>query len=228
MEGIREIDRFHNRYHVFADRYEAGEILGSMLKEEYGGRHDLITLAIPSGGIPVGKKISETLESPFDLVNVRKLQIPGNTESGFGAMTHDGTVLLNEGIVRNLELTPERIARETRQVQIELDRRNKLFRGDTPFPDLKGREVIIADDGLASGYTMLASIHMVHKAGAKRIIVAVPTAHPGSIDKIRPRVNEVYCANIREGRYFAVAEAYKKWYDLSDDEVFGLLEKSSH
>jgi putative phosphoribosyl transferase len=143
-------------------------------------------------------------------------------------VTHDGTVLLNERIVRSLELTPEQIARENRQVQTELDRRNKLFRGDSPDPDLKGREVIIADDGLASGYTMLASIHMVHKAEAGRIIVAVPTAHPGSIDMIRPKVDEVYCANIREGRYFAVAEAYRNWYNLSDDEVFGLLEKSSH
>ena len=227
MGQILEIDSFHNRYHVFRDRYEAGEIMASMLEEKYINKENLMTLAIPSGGIPVGKKISETLGCPFDLIIVRKLQIPGNTEAGFGSMTLDGIILLNEKLVSELRLTPEQIARETRRVEKELDRRNKLFRGDSAFPNLKDKEVIIADDGLASGYTMLASIHSVMNAGARNVTVAVPTAHNGSISKIESLVDKIYCANIREGRYFAVAGAYKNWYDLSDDEVFGLLERSS-
>jgi putative phosphoribosyl transferase len=225
MAKVNEIAKFHDQHHVFKDRFEAGEVLSGMLKKQYAKKPDVVILAIPSGGIPVGVKISEALECPYDLVIVRKLQIPGNPEAGFGAMTQDGSVFLNESLLADLRLTTDQIEKETERVKAELGKRNKQFRGGGSFPDLAGKQTIIVDDGLASGYTMLASVHSAKKAGTHRIVVAVPTAPLRTIERIKSGVDEIYCANIRESQFFAVADAYKQWHDLADKEVLQLLGK---
>ena len=166
----------------------------------------------------------EILGLPFDLLIVRKLQIPGNTEAGFGAMTLDGTVFLNNSLLARLHLSAAQIEAEKRRVAKALDRRNAMFRGGRPFPDLTGKRVVLVDDGLASGFTMLASLDMVSKAQPRETVVAVPTAPQSAIDRISPAVDRIYCANIRTGPYFAVAEAYRNWYDLDEKEVVALLE----
>ena len=221
---IFEIQEMRNRRQVFTDRFEAGKTLASMLQTKYDHIEGGMILAIPSGGVPIGIKARETLGLPFDLMVVRKLQIPGNPEAGFGAMTLDGTTFFNDGLLSKLRLNASHVEAEKRRVAIELDRRNRLFRQARPFPEIEGRRVILMDDGLASGFTMLASIDMVRKAGARETVVAVPTAPKSSIDRLSGTVNEIYCANIRTTPFFAVAEAYRYWYDLSEKEVMELLE----
>jgi putative phosphoribosyl transferase len=221
---IQELKEFREQQLIFSDRFEAGETLGSMLQSEYAHIEEGIVLAIPSGGVPVGMKVREILDLPLDLLIVRKLQIPGNPEAGFGAMTLDGTVFLNKTLLAQLRLSSAQIAEEKRRVAMALEKRNAIFRGDRPFPDLTGKRVILVDDGLASGFTMLASVDMVKKANPLETVVAVPTAPQRSIDRILVEVDKVYCANIRTEHFFAVAEAYRNWYDLSEEEVLHLLE----
>ena len=221
---IFEIQELREQRQIFTDRFEAGETLGRMLQSKYAHREDGMILAIPSGGVPVGIKVRETLGLPLDLMIVRKLQIPGNTEAGFGAMTLDGTTFFNNDLLSQLGLSPSQIETEKRRVAMELKRRNRLFRQNRPFPDLAGKSVILVDDGLASGFTMLASIHMVKIAGASETAVAVPTAPQRSIDAISSEADKIYCANIRTKPFFAVAEAYRHWYDLDEEEVLALLD----
>lgn len=220
---IHEIEKLRQQRHIFTDRSEAGKTLGLMLQPEYDHAEDGVILAIPSGGVPVGIKVREILGLPFDLLIVRKLQIPGNPEAGFGAMTLDGTTFFNETLLAELHLSQAQIEAEKRRVGLELEKRNVVFRGGRPFPDLTGKRVILVDDGLASGFTMLASVDMTKKAKARETVVAVPTAPQSSIDRILSKVDKIYCANIRTTPFFAVAEAYRNWYDLSEKEVLDLL-----
>jgi putative phosphoribosyl transferase len=221
---IHEIEKLRNQSYIFGDRSEGGETLGSMLQSEYAHIEDGIILAIPSGGVPVGIKVRETLGLPFDLLIARKLQIPGNPEAGFGAMTPNGAVFFNKALLAGLRLSPTQIEDEKARVRMELERRSMLFRKSRLFPELAGKRVILVDDGLASGFTMLASVDMVKKAKAREIIVAVPTAPQRSIERISSEVDKIYCANIRTTPFFAVAEAYRNWYDLTEEDVLALLE----
>ena len=223
MAKINEIRKYRNQIRVFEDRFEAGEGLSQMLSPKYKLKKDIIVLAIPSGGVPVGIKIAEKMQSSFDLVIVMKMQIPGNTEAGFGAMAYDGSAFLNESLLQRIDLKPSQIEEQANIVKKELEKRNKMFRQGKAFPELTGKTVILVDDGLASGYTMMASIYMVKKMGALKTVVAVPTAPLRSLEEVETGVEEIYCANIRQGPVFAVADAYRHWYDLSQTEVIGLL-----
>lgn len=226
MAQLYERKEMKNLTRVFRDRFDAGEVLGRMLAPFYAQKSDLTVLAIPMGGVPVALRIHKALTCPLDLVIVRKIQIPGNTEAGFGAMTSEGDVFLNESLLRDLRLRPDQIEQQTRKVKADLEQRNRSLRAGRPFPDLKDRTVILVDDGLASGYTMKASIHMCAKRNAGKIVVAVPTAPRRTLDAIQDSVSEIYCANIRDVFSFAVAEAYQAWHDLSDEQTLALLEES--
>lgn len=214
---IVEDSSLRSKRHVFKDRIHAGEFLAKKL-EKYKDE-DLIVLAIPSGGVPVGFIIAKELDKPFDLIIVRKIPIPMEPEAGFGAMSFDGIIVLNKPLVERLSLNKEEIDECSSQVLKEIERRKDKFRGDKPFPDLRDKTVVIVDDGLASGYTMLAAIKSVRKQSVRKIIVAVPTASMNAINLIAPHVDEIVCLNIRDSFFFAVADAYQNWYDLSDDEV---------
>lgn len=219
MTIIFERAEMRNREQVFQDRNGAGERLAQMLSERYGDASDVVILTIPMGGVPVALKIKKALNAVLDLVIVRKLQIPGNTEAGFGAVTIEGDVFINEPLLHRLQLSGERVQQEITKVKQTLEKRNRLLRGDLPFPDLEGKSVIMVDDGLASGYTMRAGIHMVAKRNAAKIVVAVPTAPQRTIDTLDNVVDEIYCPNIREQLSFSVAAAYVDWHDLSEEEV---------
>jgi predicted phosphoribosyltransferase len=221
---IHDLPGLREQRDVFEDRFDAGDTLASMLKTEYAHIRDALIMAIPAGGVPVGVKLKAALGLPFDLLIVRKLQIPGNPEAGFGAMTLAGTVLLNESLLTGLRLSPEQVETEKQRVGEELERRNALFRKGRPLPTLEHMRVILVDDGLASGFTMLAAIDTVKDAGARETVVAVPTAPRRTIERISSVVDRIYCANIRTATIFAVAEAYRNWYDLSAHEVLDLLE----
>ncbi len=226
MPKIQEKIELRDRTRVFKDRFDAGVVLGEMLAPAYGGAGDVMVLTIPMGGVPVAVKIAEILDCPLDLIIVRKIQIPGNTEAGFGAMTQEGDIFLNEALMAQLGLTQEQVERQSAKVRGELAERNRRLREERPFPDLSGKTVVIVDDGLASGFTMKASVYLVNKRKAAKTIVAVPTAPLRSIDSLGSGVDEVYCANVREVFSFAVADAYENWYDLSEKEVRFLLSEA--
>lgn len=213
---------YRNKIHVFRDRLYAGSMLGTILKKD---RQGFFLFAIPSGGIPVCHAISKTLDINFDITVARKLQIPWNTEAGFGAISWDGEVEFNDKLVFELALTKDSIEKIIQETSEGISQRITKFRGNKPFPNLEGKRVTLVDDGLASGYTMLAVVKSMRKRGARYIIVAIPTASASSIELLSNYVEEIICINVREGPYFAVADAYKIWYDLSDKEVFEHLKK---
>ena len=223
MTKIIEMRELRNKNYVFRNRVHAGELLASKLKPYVG--KDSIVLAIPSGGVPIGSTIAKELGLQMDLIIVRKLPIPYNTEAGFGSMSWNGEVKLNEKLVEQLQLSDPEIDSIIRDVKSELDKRMEIFRGNRPFPELKGKTAIIVDDGLASGYTLLAAISSVKRLSPARIIVAVPTASKNAVDLLAPYVDEIFCLNIRETKIFAVADAYQEWHDLTQQEVLKLLGK---
>jgi len=211
-----------NKTYVFKDRMHAGTLLADEL-QRHTERSDIL-LALPAGGVPVGYAVAKRLEIPLDVIIVRKIQIPWNTEAGFGAVAWDGSVVLNQFLVSELGLTSNQIEEcvsRTRQIVSE---RVQKFRGDRPLPDLRGRVIVIVDDGLASGYTMAVAVDSVMKQGPQRVIVAVPTGSREAVQLISSKADLLICLNIRAGPIFAVADAYEEWYDLTDEEVISYLQ----
>ncbi len=220
---IIEDQNLRNKSWVFEDRDEAGAHLAKMLEQFLG--KDAVVLAIPSGGVPVGLAVATHLELPFDLLIIRKIPIPGNPEAGFGAISLEEDMFLNNSIVKMLGLSKDEIDELAGPVRKELLARNKLFRENQPLPEMKDRTVILVDDGLASGYTMMTAARMVRRRKPSQIVVAVPTASLSTVELLAPEVDIIVCPNIRTGYSFAVADAYKDWYDLSREEVIGLLRR---
>lgn len=213
-----------NRTHVFEDRVHAGELLAEKLSEYKGT--DAYVLGIPAGGVPVGYTVAKRLGLAFDIAITRKIHIPWNMEAGFGAITWNGTTLLNQALVDTLGLSKEEIDRCITEEMEAIKNRLKLFRGDSPFPDIKGKTIILIDDGLASGFTILATIKSIKQREPKETIVAIPTASLDAIERIKPHADKIICLNIRTGPIFAVADAYKLWYDLEDEEVMDILKRT--
>jgi len=178
-----------------------------------------IVLALPSGGVPVGTEVAKALNAALDLLIVRKIQIPDNPEAGFGAISPDGKPIINEGLLAKLSLSKKAVDAQINKAMESVKQRNGLFRKDRPYNSFQRKTVIIVDDGLASGYTMLAAIRFVKRDNPQKVIVAVPTSSARAIDFILAEVHELFCANIRTGYSFAVANAYRNWYDLTDKEV---------
>jgi len=225
MAALYADSQLWNKESVFKDRFDAGNSLGEFMASTFEGMARTVVLAIPAGGVPVGIGLSKRLGLSFDCLIVRKIQIPGNTEAGFGAMTSGGDVLLNQELVDRLGLTQEQIEKQMSKVREELAARERLLRGSRPLPDLSGMNVIITDDGLASGFTMLAAIDAVRHQGAQSVVVAVPTAPLRSVRMVEKKADAVYSLHVQQGGPFAVANAYQNWYDLSMDEVAQLLKE---
>ncbi len=226
MTPVQEDVRLRDHQAIFRDRFEAGRSLGEFMAAEYEGLERSLVLAIPSGGVPVGIELSRKLKLPFDCLIVRKIQIPGNTEAGFGALASSGQPLLNQDLVRQLGLKQDQIEAQIDSVRQELSIREQLFRGRRPLPDLSGMTVILTDDGLASGFTMLAAIETVQSRGARSVVVAVPTAPLSSVRRVEQAVEMLISLHIQERGPFAVANAYQRWYDLTRDEVIEILQSS--
>ena len=226
MAEIIDESSFRNRTLIFDDRFHAGELLAQKLKE-YEEENDVLVLAIPAGGMEVAGVVAKRLGFPLDVVVTRKIHIPWNKEAGFGAVSWDGTVFLNEPLIAALRLSKEDIDRCVTKEKEAIRKRIKKFRGDKPFPNLKDKTTIIVDDGLASGFSMLTTVKTIRRREAKTIVVAVPTAPNSAIELIRPHVNKIVCLNIRSGHFFAVADAYKVWYDLEDKDVMRVLKQTN-
>jgi putative phosphoribosyl transferase len=161
----------------------------------------------------------------LDVLVVSKITLPWNTEAGYGAVAFDGTVRLNEKLLPRLRLSEEEIQQGIEKAFAKVTHRVKSLRGERAFPDLSKQTVILIDDGLASGFTLLVGIKALRKARASQIIVAVPTGHWDSVQMISHQVETVYCANIRQGKSFAVADAYQRWSDVSDEQVVRIIKE---
>lgn len=204
---------------VFTDRLGAGRQLAEeLLRRGYSGENTVV-LAIPCGGVPVAYSVAKALRAPLDLIIPRKIPIPSNPEAGFGAVTADGTVILNQPLVAQLSLPPEEIAALAQRVLGEVQRRVQEYRGNHPPPELKGKTVILIDDGLASGFTMIAAVRAARRQEPTKVIVAVPVSPASSVRRVEPLVDELVCLITRETRSFAVASFYQHFPDLTDDEV---------
>ncbi len=212
-----------NKAFIFDDRNEAGRLLSEKLKKYKDA--DSIILAIPSGGVPVAKEIQNALAVDLDLIIVRKAQLPWTTEAGFGAVNLDGDVVLNEDLIRSTGLSEDAIDEQVKKTCKILEKRNLLFRKDRKEPVLKDKTVIIVDDGLASGYTMRAALKYLIKRDPADIIIAVPTGSYKTVKSLLKEVDSIYCLNVREGFPFAVADAYRNWYDLTDNDVLNIMKE---
>ena len=223
MDKLIEEISLQNKHYIFEDRKEAGRLLAKKLIKHKESRG--VVFGIPSGGAPVAREIADTLKWQMDLIIVRKLQIPYNPEAGFGAMGPDGEIIVNKGLLDQIRLSEDEINVQTKNTMDVIESRDRIFRGRRPYPSLKDKIIIVVDDGLASGYTMLAAVRFLKKRFPDEIIVAVPTGSRDTIDFVLPEVDELVCLNVRTGFSFAVADAYKNWYDLTDEEVISVIKE---
>ena len=207
----------------YKDRTEAGQVIARDLKNIEFEKHPVV-IAIPNGGVPVGIEIARTLDAELDIIIVRKLQVPGNPEAGFGALTSQGSLLLNEKLVRGIGLKQRQINLVVKQTEGQIERRKADYRGLVGIVDLSERDVILVDDGIASGYTMMAAIESVRSLGPNSITIATPTASQSAAHLVGGAVSVLVCPRIESGFIFAVANAYKNWYDVPDSEVVDILE----
>ncbi len=214
-----------NKFHVFKDREHAGRLLSKFLKERLNEKENLVVLAIPRGGVPISCILAKQLQAEFDLIVVRKIPVPWNPEAGFGAITPNGEIFLDEKVAKYLGLETEEIESLAQKVLEETKRREQKFLGSRKRVDVTNKNVILVDDGLATGFTMLAAVKFL-KDKPRNIMIAVPTASRGAISLLSKHVHGIYCLNIRsEIPYFAVADAYVNWRDLTDDDVIQYLKK---
>src|SRR3954471_994073 len=208
----------------FRDRAEAGRLLAERLRQ-YAGRDDVPVLALPRGGVPVAYEVARALGVPLDVFLVRKLGVPGHEELAFGAIATGGVRLLNPDVVRGLGIPPHIIDRVTAIERAELERREREYRGDRPPPDVRGKTVILIDDGLATGASMRAAVAALRQEKPARIVVAVPIAAPTTCEEFEDEVDEVVCARTPEP-FYAVGLWYEDFSQTSDEEVRGLLRRA--
>lgn len=202
---------------LFENRFDAGKQLAEKLTSYKN--EPCIVLAIPNGGLPVGLQVALTLGAELDVVIARKLPIPLRPEGGFGAVTDDGTTIFNNDVIKSLELTQSQINYQIAKVRNDIQQRSLAFRGPgRALSVVAGKTAIIVDDGLASGYTMMAAVEAVRRRRPERIIVAVPVASEMAVrkvEKIADRVITVHTALVPK---FYVSYYYRYWHDMKDDD----------
>ena len=205
----------------FHDRSEAGRVLAEKLMA-YANRKDVLILALPRGGVPVAFEIAKALHAPLDVFLVRKLGVPGHEELAMGAIASGGVTVYNDEVVGGLDISSPMIDMVVTREQQELERREHLYRGDRPFPDLHGRTVVLVDDGLATGATMRAAVVALRQHQPAHSVIAVPIASPDTCEALRTQVDEMICAMTPDPMY-AVGLWYEHFDQTSDDEVRELL-----
>jgi len=210
---------------MFRDRFEAGRALAQRL-QHYRYDVNALVLALPRGGVPVGYEVSKELNIPLDTFLVRKLGVPGHEELAMGAIATGGVRIINEAIVQQLGIPPQAIDAVAEREQEELERRQHLYRGERPAPDINGRTVILVDDGLATGASMRVAIDALRRQNPARIVVAVAVAASQTCDELRFFVDEVVCATTPEP-VFAVGQGYQRFDQTTDQEVQDLLNRAA-
>lgn len=221
--NVTENPELRNRSTVFAERTDAGNQLAKLMHE--WRNRDAVVAAIPAGGVPVGIAVSQALELPFDVLVVSKMTLPWNSEAGYGAMAADGTVQVNQALVAATGLDADAVDNGIEVTRKKVAQREQRYRELVPQHTFQDKSVILVDDGLASGFTMRVAIESTRNRKAEKVIVAVPTGHHTAIERVARNCDRLYCANIREGFRFAVADAYRHWSDVSETEVVDLLKQ---
>ncbi|NHJ48884.1 MAG: hypothetical protein FK733_13955 [Asgard group archaeon] len=220
---IIENSKLRNKIHIFETRVEAGEILAELIKEESID----VLLIIPNGGLPVGLGlIHNKIIQPksIDLLIVKKIHVPWSTESGMGAITPDGELFLNDNLISYYSIENKQIQKQVEVTKERIQNIRSKF-GVSDDIDVKGKSVLIIDDGIASGFSMLAGASWLKNKEAKKILIGTPTAPGRSARNLEDKVEKIYCVNIREGLSFAVADAYKNWFDLTLNEAVEYFQK---
>jgi len=225
----------------YESRLSAGKILVKSLentnkeiKENVNANpSNFFVFAIPNGGVPVAEGFCTATTLSYELLIVRKIKIPYNPEAGFGSITTDGTILLNERLLSQLHLSREQIEYSIEVTKNEIQDRLKFYGKDSLEQDfyskkIQDKTIFLIDDGLASGYTMLAAVKMIKSYKPIKVIIAVPTAPLRTIEILNDKVDTIICPNIRNTAWFAVADAYKNWYDVSELEVKEIIQKSHY
>lgn len=220
-ENLRDLPALRQQTGVFADRREAGERLGELLADQQPV--EPLLLAIPAGGVPVAAAMAQQQGWPLRAAVVSKVLLPWNSEAGYGAVAWDGRVLLNQELLPRLGLADTEIEAGVAATRAKVTRRVRELGGAGEWPELAGRAAVLVDDGLASGFTMLAAVAALRRAGAGQVVVAVPTAHLEAAQRVAREVELLCCANLRGGLSFAVAAAYRAWSDVAEEEARRLL-----
>ena len=213
------------RSFIFQDRTDAGRQLAEELLS-YAGRDDVIVLALPRGGVPVAFEVAQRLGVPLDVFVVRKLGVPGHEELAMGAIASGGVRVLNEDVLYVLPDAQSIVEMVTAIECEELKRRERDYRSDRPAPEVRGRTVILVDDGLATGATMRAAAAALRQQGVAKIIVAVPVGAPGTCHEIRSVADEVVCLQT-PGSFMGVGQYYEDFSQTTDEEVRELLAQAS-
>ena len=206
---------------LFRDRRDAGRVLAGLL-DQYRDRPDVLVLGLARGGVPVGYEVATALSAPLDVFLVRKLGVPGRQELAMGAIASGGVIVINDDVVRGLGIAPETIQRVAEEEGRELQRREQAYREGRPAPDVAGKVVILADDGLATGASMRAAVQALRQLGPARIVVAVPAAPESACRELTAMADEVVCATT-PSPFFAVGASYWDFTQVTDEEVRDLL-----
>jgi putative phosphoribosyl transferase len=225
----------------YESRFSAGEIVANLLIRKNESIHEelikksdkFIAFAIPNGGVPVAEGFCSVLKIRYDLLIVRKIKIPYNPEAGFGSITTDGTIILNNRLLSQLHLDPTQVEDAINLTKNEIQERLKFYNKESittnDYKDkIYEKNVFLLDDGLASGYTMLAAVKMINNYYPIKIIITVPTAPLHTIKLFDDKVDFIECPNVRRTTWFAVADAYKHWYDVPESEVKEIIQKSHY
>jgi putative phosphoribosyl transferase len=210
----------------FRNRYEAGEFLAEQLTT-YANKPNVIVLALPRGGMPVGAQVARRLNAPLDVFVVRKLGVPGHPELAMGAIATGGVRVFNGDVINSLRIPDEVIEAVTAEEFEELQRRERSYRDDLPPPEVEGKIVIIVDDGIATGSTMVAAVAALRQLGAGRVVVAAPTIARSTYDYLRKNAEDVVAVIVPE-EFYGVGQWYEDFSQTTDEEVHQLLGEMNH
>ena len=208
---------------LFENRHDAGRQLAGKLSGYK--RQPVIVLAIPNGGVLVALEVALALGADLDLVISRKIPLPLRPEGGFGAVTDDGTIILNEEVVKGVGLSPQQINYQVSKVRADIKQRSLLYQGNQPLPRVNGKTVIIIDDGLASGFTMMAAVQSVRHHRPEKIVAAIPVAPALAVKQVEKVADKVVTCAMEYVSKFYVSDFYRYWHDVSDEEVTQCLKE---
>ena len=225
----------------YKSRIEAGVLLAEFIRDKNRYLYEFVSqnkdkcfcFAIPNGGVPVSEGFCSLYNLNYDILIVRKIKIPYNTEAGFGSITTDGTILINEPLLFQLNLSKQAVNDSIDLTREEIKERLKFYKKEENLElyytqNINNKRIFILDDGLASGFTMLAAINMIKKYNPGKIHIAIPTAPLRTIKRIEKEIDAIFCPNIRNTLWFAVADAYEHWYDVPEKEVSEIINNSKY
>jgi putative phosphoribosyl transferase len=210
---------------VFRDRTEAGQILASAL-DAYTHRPGVLVLALPRGGVVVAFEVAEALDADLDVFLVRKLGAPGQEELALGALATGGVRVLNQDIIKVLGVSNKMIDAIVEREQAELERRERLYRGDLPALNIAGKTIILVDDGMATGSSARAAVTAIRQQRPARIVVAVPVASTSACDELQTEVDDLVCL-VQPRPFFAVGQWYEDFRQTTDEEVRELVARAA-